>query len=85
MEPAQTIIKRLGGPAVVSKITGTAYTAPYRWQQPRDKGGTDGLIPQRYHPALLGYARDNDIPLVADEFLPPCAQQDAVAQAEVGR
>ncbi len=70
MEPASTIIKKLGGEAVVSRVTETAYTAPYRWQQPREKGGTGGLIPQRHHPRLLDYARDNEILLSPADFLP---------------
>lgn len=68
--PASLVIGRLGGEAVVSAITGTAYTAPYRWQAPRAKGGTGGLIPQRHHRRLLDYARSKGIPLTADEFLP---------------
>ena len=68
--PASLIIARLGGEAVVSAITGTAYTAPYRWQAARAKGGTGGLIPQRHHRRLLDYARSKGIPLTADEFLP---------------
>lgn len=75
MEPATTIIKKLGGERVVSKVTETAYTAPYRWQQPREKGGTDGLIPQRHHPRLLDYARDNEIPLSPADFLPAREEQ----------
>jgi hypothetical protein len=71
MEPAHTIIEKLGGEAKVAAITKTASTAPYRWQYPRSKGGTDGLIPQRYHPTLLEYARTNGISLAAEEFLPP--------------
>lgn len=70
MEPAKSIIDRLGGEAKVSEITGTAYTAPYRWQHSRAQGGTDGLIPQRHHPALLAYARQHGISLEAADFLP---------------
>lgn len=70
MEPACSIIKKLGGEAVVSRITGTAYTAPYRWQHPRDRGGTGGLIPQRHYRTLLDHAKLNGIPLTADDFLP---------------
>jgi hypothetical protein len=70
MDPATSIIKKLGGEALVSKITGTAFTAPYRWQQEKSKGGTGGLIPQRHHRSLLDYAHQNDIPFVAEEFLP---------------
>lgn len=70
MDPASSIIKRLGGEAVVSRITETAYTAPYRWQYPREKKGTGGVIPQRHHPVLLDYARSKGIVLRADDFLP---------------
>lgn len=73
MEPARKIIEKLGGPKVVAGITGRASAAPYRWTYGTDKGGTGGLIPQRYHRALLDYARENDIPLTAEEFLPPTA------------
>ena len=69
MEPARTLIQKLGGEAKVSKITGTAYTAPYRWQHDRAKGGTGGRIPQRYHRVLLDYASNNGIKLEAAEFL----------------
>jgi hypothetical protein len=68
--PASIIIARLGGEAIVALITGTAYTAPYRWQAARRKGGTGGLIPQRHHRRLIDYARAKGIPLSADEFLP---------------
>lgn len=69
--PAARIVEKLGGPEVVAKVTGRASTAPYRWQYDRDKGGTGGLIPQRYHRALLDYAADNQIDLKAEDFLPP--------------
>lgn len=90
MEPAHSIIKKLGGEAAVAKITGTAYTAPYRWQHARDKGGAGGLIPQRYHPVLLDYARAQGIPLAAEEFLPPTGEsplspQDGEPAAEAER
>ena len=70
MEPARTIIRLLGGEKVVSEITGTAYTAPYRWQHDRTRGGTGGLIPQRHHPKLLDHARAQGIELGAQDFLP---------------
>lgn len=74
MEPAASIIKAIGGEAIASEITGTAYTAPYRWQQPKEKGGTGGLIPQRHHPALLAYAQDRGLDLRAEHFLPVVAE-----------
>lgn len=70
MEPADSIIERLGGVGVVAEITGTAYTAPYRWKAPRDKRGTGGVIPWQHVRPLLDYAKKNGIPLAADDFLP---------------
>lgn len=89
MEPAQSIIQKLGGEGAVAAITGTASTAPYRWQYPRNKGGTDGLIPQKHHRTLLDYARENGIALSAVDFLshretdsPPSAPAPETASAE---
>jgi hypothetical protein len=80
MEPARTIIDRLGGEAEVARITNTAYTAPYRWQHPREKGGTGGVIPQKHHRVLLEYAREKRIRLRAEEFLPmPAPSEQNVA------
>ena len=81
MEPARSIIETLGGEAEVSRITGTAYTAPYRWQHPKGRGGSGGLIPQRHHAALLAHARAHGIALTAEDFL---ARADAAAR-EVAR
>ena len=68
MEPAKSIIKKLGGEKVVSQITGTSYTAPYRWQHPVAKGGTGGAIPQKHIPALMAHARQVQVALDASEF-----------------
>lgn len=70
LEPAKSIIERLGGEFIAAKIAGTKAVAPYRWQYERMRGGTGGLIPQRHHPALLAYARLMGIALSAEEFLP---------------
>ncbi len=78
MEPARTIIQMLGGEKVVSEITATAYTAPYRWQHAREKGGTGGLIPQRYHRLLLDHASQKGLPLKAEDFL-AASQPEALA------
>ena len=68
LEPAASIIKRLGGENIVSSATGTAYTAPYRWQAALEKGGTGGRIPSKHIPTLLEFAREKAIPLAAEEF-----------------
>ena len=71
MEPASTIIKKLGGEAAVAEVTASALSSPYRWQYPRNRGGTGGWIPQRHHRVLLAFARKRGVQLAAEEFLPP--------------
>lgn len=79
MEPASSIIKKLGGPQVVADICGKRLTSPYRWQRPKEEGGTGGVIPHWHHAALLDYAAAHGIELKAEEFVqrapaPPCAE-----------
>lgn len=66
--PASKIINLLGGEASVAALTGTSYTAPYRWQSPVDKGGTGGRIPAKHIPKLLEEARERGLTLSADDF-----------------
>jgi hypothetical protein len=73
MDPATTIIRKLGGEAKVAAIVGTALSAPYRWQHEKSRGGTGGLIPQAHHRRLLDYAHAHGIALAAEEFLIPRA------------
>ncbi|MGH6822026.1 MAG: hypothetical protein ACREC4_00815 [Methylocella sp.] len=68
MEPAARIIKLLGGEAAVAKITGTAVTAPYRWQYPRERGGTDGQIPSKYVHRIIAAAAGAGIILSPNDF-----------------
>lgn len=69
VEPAQTIITKLGGPTAVSKIVGVHRTRVSSWKRSRASGGTDGRIPQDHHAALLAFARENGVSLSAEDFL----------------
>lgn len=73
MEPAQTIIKRLGGPSKVAEIASVHRTRVSNWKRPKAFGGTGGVIPQSHHIALLDYAAANSIDLKAEDFLPRSA------------
>lgn len=79
MEPAASIIDRLGGPTRVAEIVGVHRTRVSNWKRARAVGGTDGRIPQNYHRTLLSFAQQNQIPLQASDFLP--VAESAVAQA----
>ena len=69
LEPAASIIDRFGGPDVVQEITGADRTRVYRWTQPKNKGGTDGVIPLRPAQKLWAYAQANGISIPSDAFL----------------
>lgn len=69
MEPASTIIDRLGGVTKVALVVGVHRTRVSNWKRARQSGGTDGRIPQGYHVTLLQHARDIGVPLSADDFL----------------
>jgi hypothetical protein len=71
MEPADSIIAKFGGPSRVAGIVNVHRTRVSNWKRPREKGGTGGIIPQRYHRPLLDYAAEQSIFLTAEEFLAP--------------
>lgn len=77
MEPASTIIEILGGEAKVAEAAGVALTAPYRWQQPKAKGGTGGVIPHWHIAKLLDHARANGLSLTPSHFAPRVSCLDA--------
>lgn len=71
MEPARTIIDRLGGPSKVSEIAGVHRTRVSNWARAKSVGGTGGIIPQKHVRKLLAAAREKGLPLTAEDFLPP--------------
>ena len=77
MEPAASIIERFGGPTKVAALLGVHRTRVHNWKATR--GGTGGLIPQRYHVRLLEEARRAGIPLTANDFLARPAPQSGEA------
>lgn len=80
MEPAGSIIDRLGGVTRVAEFVGVHRTRVSNWKRPREAGGTGGMIPQKYHLDLLAYAEREGISLSAGDFLPasiqPASQRD---------
>lgn len=68
LDPAKTILGKIGIPKA-AEITGRHVSRIYRWMYSAERGGTGGLIPQQHHRALLDYAKRQNIPLSADEFV----------------
>ena len=68
--PAQQIVAKCGGAAVVAAWLGVNHSTVYRWTQPKDRGGTGGFIPYRHHVALIRAARAAGKHIEPAEFLP---------------
>jgi hypothetical protein len=79
LEPAYSIVTRLGGASAVAPVCNVHVTRVYSWMRERENGGTNGLIPQRHHLALLDLARASDVPLTAADFLPRRIKAEAQA------
>ena len=76
LAPAHHVIRKFGGPdgklsigiKLVAQVTGANPTTVYRWMLPRERGGTDGLIPVRQQKKLFEYATENHLPLASAGF-----------------
>ena len=67
LDPAYTVIEKLGGKAVVADALDLDKSTLSRWCQPKP-GGTGGLIPQRYWPALIEMAREHRVRITLKEL-----------------
>jgi hypothetical protein len=70
MEPAASIINRLGGALNVAGVLGLSKSAPGKWLIDRRDGGSGGMIPQRHIEPLIRYARSQRIRLGPADFYP---------------
>jgi hypothetical protein len=68
MNQAQRIISKCGGAQAVAEITGVHPSRVHRWGYPKEKGGSDGVIPARHHQKLLEGARKRGIKLRPADF-----------------
>ncbi|WP_291669188.1 hypothetical protein [Bosea sp. (in: a-proteobacteria)] len=69
MEPASSIIDRLGGVARVAEIVGVHRVRVSNWKRPKSAGGTGGRVPQSHHVKLLAAAERLGVALSAADFL----------------
>lgn len=68
-DPADKIIKALGGLSAVAKAAGVTPTSVQRWRMPSHKGGTGGFVPRRYHDRLLEFAQTSGVELSRPDFV----------------
>lgn len=68
LNPAKSIISKLGGAPAVAEITGKHPSRVYRWMQPKEAGGTGGLIPNKEAMKILDAASKRGVALDPSEF-----------------
>ena len=68
LEPAKTVIAKIGGVDVAASITGKHVSRIYRWMYPAEKGGTGGVVPHADARKLLEHAKNASIDLRAEDF-----------------
>lgn len=68
MQPADSVIAKLGGVVEVAAITGVHRTRVSNWKRPRESGGTGGRIPQKHIERLVEHARNAGIDLSLADF-----------------
>ncbi|MDS0927452.1 hypothetical protein [Rhodobacter capsulatus] len=78
LNPAKRVIQICGGYDAVAEMTCRSAARVRRWEYPRARGGTDGLIPADCQKALLATARARGIDLRPEHFFDwPDAPSDA--------
>lgn len=68
MEPAKSIVARIGGPRIVSGLLGLTPGALTKWWTPRERGGCGGLIPSAHIVKLIPLARARGVFLEPNMF-----------------
>jgi|WetSurMetagenome_2_1015567.scaffolds.fasta_scaffold10977_2 hypothetical protein len=68
---AERIIEKFGGASVVAKMLGVDPSRPYRWMYPKASGGSGGIIPAKYHEALMRHAHERGVDLTPHDFFAP--------------
>lgn len=73
LEPAASIIEKLGGPQSAATICGVRTSTVYRWMWPRKPlghphRGTGGMIPSGQQERIMEWSRANGNPITPTDF-----------------
>lgn len=68
LDPAATVLAVCGGIPRVAALLELSRSSVWRWTQPKEKGGTGGVVPTKHQSALLKKARDHGIRLFPSDF-----------------
>lgn len=71
LEPAASLAEKLGGLEALAAAAGVSISRASRYRQPKDKGGTGGLIPSHRQQRILNWAREHKKQIDPRDFFPP--------------
>lgn len=74
LEPAASLIEKLGGPQAIAKATGFTEAWIYRWRYPLERGGTDGRIPSKAQRAIWQACQQGRLPKIQPADLLECTK-----------
>lgn len=66
--PAEFVIEKCGGHAVVAEVLGVDVSRVYRFTYPKERGGTGGVIPAKHQVTLLSEMPKRGVQLLAQDF-----------------
>ncbi|RVU14937.1 hypothetical protein [Methylobacterium oryzihabitans] len=70
LEPAASIIAKLGGPARTSRAIGLSRSTVSKWTYPKHRGGTGGHVPHWHISKIIDFAKANNIKITENDFTP---------------
>lgn len=68
MKPAELVIKKFGGVRALAKLVGVYPGTVSRWTAPKERNGTGGYIPVKYHRLVLELADQHGKNLTLEEL-----------------
>ena len=85
LEPAQSLVRALGGPSFVAREVGILQMRVSQWSAPKSAGGCAGVIPQRHYAALIRLCGARGIPFTFTEKGYLCLDIERMEKAEARR
>jgi hypothetical protein len=67
--PPSRRVRKLFGAMRTAQIAGLTENGVRKWDRPRSKGGLGGLVPAQFQARYLRIAREEGLPLTAEDLI----------------
>lgn len=67
-QPAYDIVSKLGGVSRTAEICECDPGAVSRWMTEKERGGRDGMIPQKHWRAIMLHSREHGLGITLDDL-----------------